>query len=382
MTTKFSFIPVVLLSSIVLLSSCKKPANLVGQDEPEIPNNAPNYSKSTNDDLAYLGRVLFYDKKLSADNTISCASCHSQDRAFADNQTFSDGVNGQRTTRNAPSIFPKVGRMFWDGRANNLDEMVLMPITNDIEMNIDNFNELCTKLSKTSYYSKLFKKAYNDEQITKDKIGTALKEFVLNFDFSKNRFKSSQGLIGTKLKGDEAKGKDLFFGKAKCSECHHVENNNMFGLSNGYGVTSESHNIGLDYESSDKGCGDISKNENENGHFMMPVLLNVELTPPYMHDGRFISLEEVVEHYNSKVVLNPNLDWRLKDFSDFASLQEARAKLDKNFNGQIDEEEAPNRAAQNLHLNDIEKAQLVQFLKTLTDRNILTDKKFSNPFVH
>jgi cytochrome c peroxidase len=372
-----------LIIALLTFSACnKKNKNTVEQDAPEIPDQMPDYKKSNNNALAYLGRVLFYDKKLSSNNSTSCGSCHKQQNAFADDAPMSEGVNGQLTHRNSPTVFPKNGRMFWDGRANSLNEMVIMPITNEVEMNMKSMNDVCSKLSNVSYYGTLFKKAYGIEKISTDKISRALAEFVRNFDFSENKFKSSLTSPNA-LSADEKSGKELFMGKAKCSSCHHVEPDSNFGNpGNGYGVTDDSHNVGLDYESVDKGCGDINKNHKENGEFMMPVLLNIELTAPYMHDGRLVSLEDVVEHYNSKVVLSPTLDWRLKDFSDLGTLNNALMRLDLNHNNEIEEDEAPGRKAQNLKLTNTEKSQLVSFLKTLTDKNILSDSKFSDPFVH
>lgn len=381
MEKRYSLLFVSVSICAFILAGCQKsPKTSNSSEEPEMPATAPNYAKSSNDELAYLGRVLFYDKKLSSDNTVRCASCHLQSKAFADDEAFSNGVLGQKTTRNAPSIFPKNGKMFWDGRASNLGEMVTMPITNHVEMNIQNFDELCKKLSQTSYYPKLFRKAFNSSDVNKGKISAALREFVTNFDFSKNRFRTNPA----SFKEDELQGRDLFFGKAKCSECHHIDNNSSMGgpSNNGYGVTDESHNIGLDAEPNDKGVGDFTKVETDNGQFMMPVLLNVELTAPYMHDGRFATLEQVVEHYNSEVKLSQTLDWRMKDFSDFRTLTEARMQLDRNRDGKIDNSEAPNRKAQKLNLDETEKACLVKFLKTLTDKSIYTDTKFSDPFVH
>jgi len=373
----------IISAGVLVMSACKKPVNSgTEKDVPEMPSTAPNYSKSTNDELAYLGRVLFYDKKLSSNNAIACASCHKQANGFADNGAMSEGVNGQLTSRNAPPVFPKNGRLFWDGRAGSLSDMVIMPITNTVEMNSTSFDALCTELAATSYYPKLFNAAFNSESITKEKIRAALTEFVSNFEFTDNRLKSSAIPFGKALTSDEKSGKDLFFGKAKCSECHHVDQSGSSGMGNGYGITDESHNIGLDYQSTDGGCGEFSKNTAQHGEFMMPVLLNIELTAPYMHDGRFATLEEVIEHYNSKVVLSSTLDWRLKDFSDFKDLNTAKANLDKNKNNKIEESEAPNRQAQRLNLSDSEKASLVKFLKTLTDKNLLSDNKFDNPFIH
>jgi cytochrome c peroxidase len=380
MISKIQLSKLFLFGSSLFLLSCKENKKTKVQDEPDMPVIAPNYDLSQNDDLAYLGRVLFYDKKLSSDNSTSCSSCHNQSKAFADNHKVSVGVLGQLSTRNSPMVFPKQGKMFWDGRAANLDEMVLMPIMDEKEMNCKDIDQLCAKLSKTSYYPKLFKRAFNDEALTKDRLKRALKEFVLNCNFSKNKFASSQMGISNKLNTEEEAGKNLFFGKAKCSECHQLAGGNFGNVY--YGPKIEAHNIGLDYEYTDKGCGVTNNNEKDNGKFMMPILQNIELTSPYMHDGRFATLEEVVEHYDNKVILNPNLDWRLKDFSEFKNLSEARSKLDKNFDGDIDNTEAPNRKAQKLNLSDKEKSDLVVFLKTLTDRSVLTDSKFGNPFKH
>lgn len=379
-----SFKSLVIISFLALvLVACNKPVNTGNeQDTPEMPTTAPNYNKSANDELAYLGRVLFYDKKLSSTNGVACASCHKQNNGFADNGALSEGVNGVLTSRNAPAVFPKNGRLLWDGRAAMLSDMVIMPITNTVEMNSTNFDALCSELSKTSYYPTLFNKAFHSEEISKEKIRMALTEFVRNFEFTNNRFKNSNGPFAKALTTEEKSGRDLFFGTAKCSECHHVDQNNFGGMGNGYGNTDESHNIGLDYKSSDGGCGEFNKNTAQIGEFMMPVLLNVELTAPYMHDGRFATLEEVIEHYNSKVVLSPTLDWRLKDFSDFKDLNEARAALDKNKDGKIDDKESPNRQAQRLNLSEDDKANLVKFLKTLTDNSLLNDSKFDNPFIH
>lgn len=370
----------IFIGLVFFISSCKKevpPATTssVLFDEPLLASNPPNFEKSSNDNLAQLGRVLFYDRKLSLDNTISCGSCHLQEKAFADDGKFSTGINGQKSTRNAPTVFPKEGQMFWDGRGSNLDEMVLMPITNPMEMNFTDLTKLCEKLSNTNYYPKLFGKAFGDERITTDKVRSALKEFVKNFSFTKNKFAAANS-SGSIFSAEEKTGKNLFFGKAKCSECHHIEATK----SNGYGVTNEAHNIGLDYEYADKGVGDITKDRSKDGQYFNPVLLNIEMTAPYMHDGRFQTLEEVIEHYDSKVVDNPNLDWRLLDYSDFGSLRDALNSLDRNRNGQIDRDESKQRGAQNLHLTDYEKSSLVAFLRTLSDLSCITDSKFSDPF--
>lgn len=370
-------------SLVFFSSSCRKeiPQSSItdlSYTSPLLEKVAPDYPNSNNDDLAQLGRVLFYDPKLSLDNSISCGSCHLQEKAFADKDRFSKGIDGQLSRRNAPCVFPKSGKLFWDGRASNLNQMVLMPIEDPKEMNIKDFNALCSKLATVSYYPELFKKAFKQESITKDKIATALTDFVRNFTFTKNKFGTSGG-VGSSFTPEEKAGNDLFFGKAKCSSCHQLS---TLGTGTAYYNSNidRSHNIGLDYEYADKGCGEFLKDPNKNGEYMNPLLFNIELTAPYMHDGRFNSLEEVIEHYDNKVVVSPTLDWRLYDYSDFNSLSHAQSALDKNFNSVIDASERGQRGAQKLNLTKYEKGALVAFLRTLTDLSVLTDKKFSDPF--
>ena len=142
-------------------------------------------------------------------------------------------------------------------------------------------------------------------------------------------------------------------------------------------------NIGLDQVYQDNGVGEITKNTEDDGKFMVPVLLNVEYTAPYMHDGRFKTLEEVVEHYNSNIKNHPNLDVNLRDIDHIQNMSEndILALLDANHNGEIDFSEIRNIPPRKLNLNSAEKKGLVDFLKTLSDASIFTNKKFSTPFV-
>jgi cytochrome c peroxidase len=369
--------------TIAIIFSCKKQnfdTALNYSSEPTLPQTVDNYSASTNDNLATLGRVLFYDRKLSLNNSISCGSCHKQEVAFSDGKQFSVGLEDIKSTRNTPAIFPKFGKMFWDGRADSLAQLVLMPIANHTEMKIFDFDALISKLKNTTYYPGLFNKAFGTNDISQAKIQKALKEFILNFNFSKNKFSSSVATFTNTnpipLNTSESIGKDVFFGKGNCSGCHHIQ-------PNGYGNTSQWHNIGLDEVYADNGIGGFTNNQTQNGAFMVPVLLNVELTAPYMHDGRFKTLEEVVEHYNSGVKNNPNLDWMFKDFSMFDGLTDAQiiAQFDTNHNGEIEESELPQGVPKKLNLTITEKKGLVDFLKTLTDRSVLSDARFSDPFL-
>jgi cytochrome c peroxidase len=348
----------ILVSTALLFSYCKREQKMYTVSDsamvPKLPDQVYDYPVSTNDYLATLGRVLFYDKELSQNHNISCGSCHQQSTAFSDNnQRFSKGTNDILGDRNTPSIFPKNGRMFWDGRANNLTDLVFRPIRNKVEMNVTDISGLMDRVSSLDYYAYMFKHAFpGATRVDSTMIKSALTEFLRNFDFSHTKFALSQkGQVN--LTPVENDGKDLFMGKAKCANCHHIDGNTGFNGGGGYGVTDQSHNIGLDEKDTDLGVGAITKNEFQNGQFMMPVLLNVENTAPYMHDGRFNSLEEVIEHYNSGIKANPNLDFMLMEGSQ----------------------------PQRLNLTQYEKDALVSFLKTLTDPSITSDPKYSDPFV-
>ncbi len=343
----------------VFMVSCHKEqsveAGSTSAEIPLLPINTFDYPKSSNDNLATLGRVLFYDKILSRNSNISCGSCHKQSNAFTDNEQFSLGTDNLHTLRNTPSIFPKNGRLFWDGRSGSLEELSLMPVRNDVEMNMPNMHVLIGRIAQLDYYNDLFDRAFlTSKKIDSTSIKKALAEFLKNFNFSNNKFtRSEKGEVA--LTPSEQLGKDLFFGRAQCGNCHHVRSD--FQSSGGYGQTDESHNIGLDAQYKDDGVGAVTGNKNEDGAFMMPVLLNVEFTAPYMHDGRFKTLEEVVEHYNSEIKEHPALDIRLRENND------------------------PNGKPLKLHLSDAEKSGLVAFLKTLSDHSIFEDPKFSDPFV-
>ncbi len=396
MKTKISLL--LILSMVIIVVSCKKnetlkdEANEKYSSTPVLPATPDNYTSSGNDRLATLGRVLFYDRALSLNNSVSCASCHQQTRAFCDNLQFSPGLENQQTSRNTPSIFAKSGRMFWDGRADNMSNLVLKPIKNHVEMRFEDLNQLASKISKINYYPALFAGAFGDDYIDSSRVRQALAEFIKNFNFSNNRFARHQKNQAT-LNASETLGKLMFFGKARCSNCHHIESNSLVGpifdstsTGGGYGFTDDDFNIGLDKVYADNGIGSISNQVSDNGKFMVPVLLNIELTAPYMHDGRFKTLEEVVEHYNSGIKNHPNLDIFLRDI-DLENLdngiteQQLLTAFDSNHNGQLDELEIQNIPPVKLNLSDAEKKGLVDFLKTLTDPAILTDAKFKNPFV-
>jgi len=312
-------------------------------------DNTPEDNPLTNEGAA-LGRVLFYDRNLSANRRVSCASCHLQSHAFSDPDRFSRGFEGERTDRHSPGLtqarYYQRGRFFWDERANTLEEQVLQPIENEIEMGLP-LEDLVVRLQELPHYAPLFEEAFGDQVIDQQRIGKAMAQFIRSFVSYESKFDSAfSGNLApdfsTALSEEELNGLELFQGKPgingkaiRCDACH---------LSVAQ-VSRQPENIGLSLGLDDEGAGD--------GTFKAPSLRNVEVRAPFMHDGRFDDLEEVIEHYNSGIQDHPRLNQFLRDE-----------------NGQ------PLR----LELTNEEKSSLVAFLKTLTDENFLTNHLFSNPF--
>ena len=365
-----SLAALLLLGSIALLTNCKKDAALpykyesdilklpeqpFGYRNQELPPHMAHLSGTlqakVTDHGATLGRVLFYDTKLSLNNKIACASCHLQEKGFADAARFSIGFDGAPTKRNASSIINPADAQtfFWDAREDNLKEMVLQPIKNHIEMGMDNFDALERKLSQLEYYKPLFQNAFGDENVTRDRIAEAMSQFLNSMVSASSRFDDAiPGTWGVQnpgsFTGEEQQGMNLFFGQAQCGVCHNP--------SSGFNAFHETFaDIGLEKNPIDKGLG--ANSQGMDGMFKIPSLRNVALSAPYMHDGRFATLEEVVDHYSDNIESSANLHWTLKDFS-----------------GQ----------ALRMNLSATDKKALVAFLHTLTDSRYINDPKFSDPF--
>lgn len=282
-----------------------------------------------------LGRILFYDPALSYNNTISCASCHKQSMAFTDQLQFSQGLYGELTTRNSMALVNLNGNraFFWEGHSGSLGNHILNPVSNHIEMGMMNTEELVTKLKNNGQYVERFSEVFlGFTPITEETISRALTSFVNSLVSENSKFDVGEELDFANFDIGEEKGMEIFYGKGKCASCHKGDDF--------VATWRRNANIGLDMEYKDQGAGD--------GKFKVPTLRNIELTPPYMHDGRFETLEEVVEHYSSGIQDHPEIDWTLSG-------------------GSID-------------LTNQEKADLVAFLKTLTDWEFVTEPRFSNPF--
>jgi len=325
-------------------------APIVNQDN--MPTTNP-----TSDPGATLGRVLFYDKRLSTNQTVSCASCHQARYGYSDPRKFSVGFNGGRTGRNAMGLtqarYYQRGHFFWDERANTLEDQVLQPIQNAVEMGMT-LPALEARLNAEPFYTNLFNQAFGSPVVTSERISRSLAQFVRSLLSWRSKYDQGRPVGFTNLTFQENLGRQIFFGQvgtATCAACHGSDNF----------VPPNIFNNGLEFPYVDLGVGGITGRTQEQGVFKVPSLRNIELTAPYMHDGRFATLEEVVEFYNSGVVANPNLPPQLRVPTPPG---------------------APPGPPRRLNLTIEQKAALVAFLKTLTDTTVINDPKFSDPFYY
>lgn len=282
-----------------------------------------------------LGEKLFFDNILSADQTISCASCHKPEFAFADNVAFSLGVGQQKGIRNTPSVMNMASRphFFHDGRSETLEEQAIVPIENPIEMNLS-YDVAVQRIRSNDEYKKLFNRIYQEDPDSTN-IVHALAEFQrsLESDGSAPNDLWLNEIDSSAMSASQVRGHQIFISdESKCFECH-------FGPDF---TGDEFRNIGLfdNVNLLDKGRFDITKDSSDLGKFKVPGLRNVALTAPYMHNGMFQTLEEVIDYYS-----NPY------DF----------VKKPVNMDTLMIEP---------LNFSKQEKEDLVNFLKSLTDRNI------------
>jgi cytochrome c peroxidase len=341
----------------------------------ELPAQPFKYEVGVDDNLPTLGRVLFYDRQLSINNSVSCSSCHKQELGFADNVKFSSGFAAKMTARNSMPIqnlaffggavpfdskdffiSKPTQHLFWDGRETNLNTMVMKPLVNHVEMGVNDIESFTKKVSGIPYYKDLFAKAYGDANVTSERVANALGQFVQSirtnhtkFDASGIAFNGDMIAPGTfsRLSPLETEGWRLFLQKYNCNSCHQIQ------TPNGYVMAGTFANIGLDRQYADNGLSGVTKIDQDAGKFKIPSLRNVALTAPYMHDGRFATLGEVIDHYKNGIADHPNLDNRLKNFDGTPRV---------------------------MPITDKEKEALIAFLHTLTDNVMLSDPKFSNPF--
>ena len=322
-------------------------------------DNTPADNPTTNQG-ATLGRVLFYDKNLSKNNTIACASCHIQANGFSDPSKRSKGFAGGFTRRHSMSLvnacFYKRARFFWDERATTLEAQVLMPFQDSTEMGMT-LQQIEDKINEQTYYKQLFFNAYGSSNVSSTKISKALAQFIRSMVSISSKYDSGRVTVTRPITNfnnftaSENNGKRLFFtplssGGLGCIGCHSSE---AF-ISPVLGAT----NNGIDAVSTaDKGVYEALPNDRFLGVFKVPSLKNIAVTAPYMHDGRFATLTDVVNHYNSGIKNHINLGIALKDSKG-----------------------SPVR----MNLTESDKTDLIAFLKTLTDYQLLNDVKYSDPF--
>ncbi|MEM1339335.1 MAG: cytochrome c peroxidase [Bacteroidota bacterium] len=256
-----------------------------------------------------LGEKLFFDASLSGDGTVSCASCHISSSAFTDNDQFSTGINGNRGTRNSMPLFNLAWnygeRFFWDGAASSLEDQAFEPVTNPDEMG-NTWPNVVTTLEQDPEYPELFRMAFGEDEIDSVRVVQAIAQFERTLISANSRF--DQFLLGTlELTPQEENGRNVFLMETKgdCFHCHGNPNNPLW-------TDNIFHNNGLDATFTDLGLGRITGDPADNGKFKTPSLRNLAFTAPYMHDGRFQTLDEVIDHYSEGLQDSPTIDPLMK----------------------------------------------------------------------
>jgi cytochrome c peroxidase len=379
---------ITLFGALMLVAACKKADfeyHYYSQEEyatltqylnlPDIPDdytvnfpahlrNAGLFPRPVERDRAVLGRVLFYDTKLSKDGTVACASCHKQELGFSDNVAFSRGVYDRSTDRNSIALASvsnfsayygtdlngsQAIRFFWDNRAETAADQSRGSLTNVKEMDM-HMSEVVAAVQSQPYYEALFKKAYGDFTVSQDRVTDAISNFVNAMGSYQSKFDVEAAKIATYysntytdfagFNAQENRGLQLY--QTNCSSCHSpiMGRPMLFNANNGLET------------SNDKGVGAITNLLDDDGTFKVPTLRNIALSAPYMHDGRFKTLAEVVEHYSNGVQSHPNLHENLKIAG----------------------------SPKNLDLSSDDKQALIAFLHTLTDQQVQVDARFSDPF--
>ncbi|MES2628416.1 MAG: cytochrome c peroxidase [Bacteroidota bacterium] len=330
---------------VLTATACSKQAEQSAPLQPlNVSAEGPAYFPAasyrfTNNELTsagfQLGRRLFYDELLSVENDISCASCHQQRFAFSDpSHAIPHGAHGKLGTRNSPGIFNMrwTPAMMWDGGITNLELMPVAPLTNPVEMD-ETLDNIVRKLNANASYREAFRGAFGSETITAPMMLKAFAQFMgamVSADSRYDRFR--QGKLS--LSADEMSGMQLF--DDKCGSCHSGELFTDFSF----------RNNGIDSAGKDDGRFLVTQQNTDRGTFRVPSLRNVAITRPYMHDGRFNSLEEVLQHYTSGIRHAENLDPVLKT---------------------------------GLGLSAEQSRKIISFLGTLTDETFTKDPRFSKP---
>lgn len=331
----------------------------------DIYNQGPTaFSTATK---ATLGRVLFYDKALSEDGKISCGSCHKQERAFADDARFSTGIYGRSTDRNSLALgtfasfsgeygsdgLPGASSLFWDLRADNTHLQIESTMANEKEMGL-RMDEVIQRIKGKRHYEILFEKAFSTKKVEGDMVLSAIEAFMQGmttanskFDHMQQGFTNGSNSTPVVLTDMENRGLKLF--AANCASCHGKSINMLTQV-----PQQVAANNGLEKESFDRGVGEVTGISESDGLFKIPSLRNIILTGPYMHDGRFQTLEEVLDFYSVGIQPHKNLGPELRD-----------------------EHGQPRK----FNFSEDDKQALIAFFKTLTDMSELSHSKFSDPWI-
>ncbi len=293
-----------------------------------------------------LGKKLFFDPILSGDGTQACASCHQPANSFSDPNRFSVGIDGQEGTRNSMPLFNMAWnfnqQFFWDGRAISIEKQALDPVTNPVEMH-NTWENAVASLQNSNSYPDLFFKAFGTRTITKELTTKAIAQFERTLISANSPF--DKYLLGeNSLTPQEINGFAIFMDEARgdCFHCHGNESSPLW-------TDNIFHNNGLDAIITDKGLGNVTGDPNDDGKFKSPSLRNLAFTAPYMHDGRFQTLEEVINHYSEGLVYSRTIDPLMK---------------------------AVSRGG--VHLTEADKADLKAFLLSLSDPSFLTNPDFQD----
>ncbi|RZP13946.1 MAG: cytochrome-c peroxidase [Flavobacteriales bacterium] len=312
-----------------------------------LPPSVPTDNPQTIEGIA-LGRKLFYEPLLSNDGTQACANCHLAEKSFSDPNRFSTGITGEMGTRNAMPIVNLAwnfqNRFLWDGGAYSLEDQVDDPIENPIEMN-NTWPNVVATLQATSEYPDLFEQAFGTTTITREFVAKAIAQFERTLISGNSRF--DQYLLGDNnaITAQEINGFNVFMdeNRGDCFHCHGNEFNPLW-------TNNAFHNNGLDASFEDLGLGGVTGDPLDYGKFKSPTLRNLAYTAPYMHDGRFATLDEVINHYSEGLVYSNTIDPLMKNIAEGGA-----------------------------QLTDSDKADLKAFLLSLSEPGFTTNPAFLNP---
>lgn len=309
------------------------PLGIGGEKNP--PATLSDFENPPTPESVRLGRWLFFDKRLSADNQVSCATCHRPENGFSEPTPVSTGIDGKKGARKAPSFLNQAwnntGHFFWDGRAGSLEEQAGGPMINAIEMGNKDHEAVIAKLRSIKGYAKYFEEAFGSSEVTIDRVTKAIADYErtrMSGNSAWDRFMAGDR---SALSSDAKKGRTLFFGNGFCNNCHKGPNL----------TDNDFHNLGVGWDEETKTFADegryvVTNEEKDKGAFKTPGLRDVSKRAPYMHDGSVKTLAEVVKLYSKGGIPNPQLD----------------RKIDRRFAEQLD-------------FNDEQVQQLVAFMEAL-----------------